>query len=96
MTHEEMKIWDKASDGRYAALLLHLEETLAVMRIQCKKGLISKEALKGAIQMARVQVKLEAGSKYSKPGDWKMVLKVAVLMSRGQYANEVYDREYYK
>lgn len=86
---------DKAFRMSHSEMIVNLAEALAVMTVQFRHGLISKEVLDGATKMARVQVKMNS-SKYANPNDWDMLLKISEGMSNSQMANERYHCEIYQ
>ena len=86
----------QAFEMSHSEFLLDLAKSLAIMRVQHRKGLISKDVLKGGIKMVRMQVNQRRNSKYSKPRDYMLVLRLAIGMFNAPMANERYDWEMYQ
>lgn len=87
---------DEALKMENSQKIVHLAEGLAAMKVQFRKGLISKDVLRGGIHMARIQVNLNSNSKYSEKNEWQIVLRIAVCMSHSKMINERYDWKIYQ
>lgn len=87
---------EKAFSMSHSERVCELAESLAAMKVQQKKGLISKEVMKGGIQMARTQAKMMSNTKYAIKNEWVEMLRLAVGMTHSPMINERYDWEIYQ